>query len=329
MKSKIKSLNLKAALFAVGALTVTSMAAKANNFSCVFTEPWITVIGKISRPLKVLTEQNKIMLYNGALNTKPNISKIKKTDRTDKTIKFNDVLEINFAEIGSDGMSDINFPYSAIMNFEGHQLHGGCSAELKYYENYVVRFPSYKHSLGQTLVNYWPGEYGSYVGFKVAKTVKFKKGATLSDLISNTASKKTCTLNKGKKLVPIQAKKNEVYASIDKATQYTVNKDISVSVENGFEIKKGEIITLLAYAAEGFCILEKNGKAFGWECPGNSDDGSFTEIKTEESTSPGVETDIEKGEYVYTKCSEGHSAWISNKQMSEDTVHFKSYFVQP
>jgi hypothetical protein len=286
--------------------------AQAKFYNCTFTEPFINLY---------ISTQNKTVTIDAA---DPDISRmvpIKSIKEKGKLLRINDDIKIFLADEGFDGMSDLNYPYK----IQYQKMLGGCTSEATSNKTQVERIGSFINGTGLTIVNYWPGEYGFAVGYKVSKDVTLPIGSTYNNLESATKEEKACTLKKGKRLIPSLAKKGEVYSSVQTSSKWKALKDIPKDGAYSKAIKTGEEVYEITYASEGYCSIEKDGKLFDLFCPSNSPE-LFKQVTGPVPTPTPEEHsgDIATGEYVLTKCAEGHMTWVSQKQMESDQEHFES-----
>jgi hypothetical protein len=291
-------------------IAMSSLNAEAKNYKCSFTEPFFD--------MEISTIDKTISIKDAVEPSNSKTIQIVEQQLEAYTFKINNDIEISFKEEGSDGMSPLNFPYQ----IKYGSLFGGCSSEDNFYKTSIKRFPAFQNATGLTLVNYWPGEYGNVLGYKVLRTVKLAKEQTYKNLESSEMSSKSCTLKRGHRFIPSLAQKYENYSSIQRSNRYVVLKDLPSDAANALVLKTGDHLIELTYAAEGFCIVEHKGVLSDMFCPSNSPE-LFNKIQPEPIDDLG-EKDIAEGEYVYTKCVEGHSAWVPKIVMEKDTRHFKS-----
>lgn len=110
---------MKSLLIAVVALF--SMNTFAEKISCLYTEPF----------LSVLVELDRGAIYVNELGTE----KVKK-ERIESAIEVNGVLNIVTKNTmltidknnkGNDGMSDEVYDYDTLLNHNGHKVYGGCN----------------------------------------------------------------------------------------------------------------------------------------------------------------------------------------------------------
>lgn len=300
----------------IGSLVLTQLLsasfAEAKFYNCTFTEPFINLY---------ISTQNKTITIDAGDRQLNSMIPIKSIKEKGKLLKINDDISISLAEEGSDGMSELNFPY--MIQFQ--KMFGGCTSEATYNKTQLERIGSFSNGTGLTIVNFWPGEYGFATGYKVTKDVTLPVGSTYNNLENATKEEKACTLKKGKRLIPSLSKKGEVYSSVQASSKYVALKAIPKEGPYGKAIKAGEEIYEITYASEGYCNVEKDGKIFDRFCPSNSPE-LFKQVSGPvETPSPEVSgLDIPTGEYVLTKCAEGHMTWVSQKQMESDTKHFES-----
>lgn len=300
-------------LIAVQVLMATN--AEAKFYSCEFTEPFFDLL--ISTESKIITYAPAEM--DGVYNKHIKVESIKELK---DHILINDNILINYEKTGSNGMSDDVYPYSVEYTDENGTKHfGGCASEEKHYSTILSRISS-TDKFGLTMVNYWAGEYGHVTGFKTKNTVLLAAGETYSDIENYPPIKdeKVCKIKKGKTFIPSLASKGEIYAGLFKTQKYLAIENYDDSNEDDTNIKKGDIYYELAYASEGYCVVENNGKANILFCPSNSTTLTGTPIfqLVDEQNQPiAVDPTVEfSSEYVYTKCEDQHWTWISKELMS-------------
>jgi hypothetical protein len=287
--------------------------AQAKFYNCTLTEPFINLY---------ISTQNKTVTIDSGDRDLNQMVPIKSIKEKGKLLKINDDIIISLAEEGSDGMSDLNYPYQ--IQYQ-KLIFGGCTSEATFFKTQVERISSFSNGTGLTIVNYWPGEYGFATGYKVTKDVTLAAGSTYNNLEHNIKEDKACTLKKGKRLIPSLSKKGEIYSSVQTSSKYVALKAVPKEGKYGRAIKAGEEVYEITYASEGYCNVEKDGKLFDLFCPSNSPD-LFKQVSGPVAT-PSPEdnmNDIPTGEYVLTKCAEGHMTWVSQKQMENDPKNFVS-----
>ena len=90
-------------------------------------------------------------------------------------------------------------------------------------------------------------------------------GSTWIKLVANENDKKTCTIKKGKRFLPLTKKSGEVFASLSNPVKYFAQVNSGIE-EGGFSYHKGEEIVSLFEISEGYCLLEKKGRRFESGC---------------------------------------------------------------
>lgn len=313
-------MNMKSKLL-IGLLTLSHLSiADAKFFRCDFTEPFFNLL--ISTDSKIVTYLPEGGPSEGFYSKKIKVDSIKNKNNQ---ILINNNIKISNNVIGSNGMSDHSYPYlieyideAGISNF------GGCKSEEKHYSTLISRIPSFDN-FGLTMVNYWPGEYGHVTGFKAIKETVIPADQTYLDIerAEPEIDSKSCTIKKGKMFIPSLGTKGEIYATIFKTRKFVAQSDFNETVGNKRTIKKGDVYFELAYASEGYCFVETNGKVDTSSCFGNEDavvNGKplFQEVDAEGKpiTTPPNPDDMAK-EYVFTQCQDGHWTWIPTDYMSK------------
>ncbi len=113
--------------FAAVAAVLVSSVAHAETITCVFSEPFVkTVYDSSQKTLAVPTR------FDGQSVTHlRNVSQVSTGDKSFDLVsadgKVLQRLHLTFA--GSDGMSEIVFPYDVRWNYGRGELRGGCSSE--------------------------------------------------------------------------------------------------------------------------------------------------------------------------------------------------------
>ncbi|MCB9026176.1 MAG: hypothetical protein H6625_07670 [Bdellovibrionaceae bacterium] len=251
--------------------------AHADFYSCNFTEPFYQIF--LSTKLKRAT------IYDDPTGIGQSLKIVKSTTEGYKrsyNLENGKTISIDRNLVGNDGMSDQFYPFEIIYN---GQL-GGCDGEVVYLSATIERWASAKAPLGLNFVNYWPGEYGHVTGYKIQKTLTLPAKTTWSNLKYDWMNESTCTLVKNKKLVPILAAKNEIYAHLTPTESWGPRSNKSY---------------LIAYTSENQCIVESALGMNSIECPDIQ--SPIKEVETHMPTAP-------YGNYVYTLCNEGYYTWI-------------------
>jgi uncharacterized membrane protein len=110
----------------IAALLLVSVQAQADIIQCHFTEPFITTsysMAQQSLTVAAYGDKTPAVIKNVSFQIKgPG-----KFELTDKDGKVLQALELNYK--GSDGMSDVVYPYDAQYAYSGTQtLFGGCES---------------------------------------------------------------------------------------------------------------------------------------------------------------------------------------------------------
>lgn len=112
----MKSIFLGALISLVGAT-----AAHADNFKCVFTEPFFTLeYSMVQQSLKTTSPEDSSVAKNISFQIKG------PSDFALMDAEKNVVVELKLTQNGSDGMSDRRYPYEAKWN----GLIGGCESNF-------------------------------------------------------------------------------------------------------------------------------------------------------------------------------------------------------
>jgi len=292
-------------LFILGIL-FSSFPAQAEFFKCQFTEPFASLlVSTIHKTVNVSFYGNNNMSgTQKILKQKSNGSHLSLSLNNGRT------LEIYKNKAGNDGMSDYLFPYDAKYG----NLWGGCESESKQLGYLLNRVRDLRGSNGALFIDTWPGEYDSFKGYQVLKTVKLPAHATyVAPTTGGDKGSMSCTLPKGKYLVPIKAKKGELFAHFTLPSKVSAIHD---DINNG--IKKGDEYLLLSYLGnwfsylgKGYCLMEKDGKIFDGPC--NGDAKPFAPINMNRPDQPAP-----LGNYMFAQCKEGHFAWLHEKTFASD-----------
>ena len=275
---------LNAILFTV----FTPTLVQAEFYACDFTEPFFQVYIATSSQNVTVSHWDKRSSYG----TK--ITKIKKSGfKRTFELANGKSIEIDRNIVGNDGMSDQFIPFT--IQFDGNW--GGCDSEDTLRDSVIYeRWSSWNAPNGLSFVNYWPGEYGMVMGYKALENVSLKKAYTWQRLNHAQRDEKTCTIRKGKLIVPIEAKGNEIYGHLTPTAKVQ---------------EQGQSTHVIAYSGEGYCLMEGAEYKDFDSCPDYN-----TKV---------IEIDEEShllapfGSYVFMKCQEGHYSWIHEEAFSDSS----------
>jgi hypothetical protein len=98
----------------------------------------------------------------------------------------------------------------------------------------------------------------------------------------------------------------QVFRTVHPTRTYRVKKDFNFS--GGVTVRKGDVVSELAYLAEGYCKLQVGDRTFDDRCLEMSP-GHF-KLKNDPDTAP--------RQFFQTRCAEGHDAWIEAVDALED-----------
>ncbi len=101
--------------------------------------------------------------------------------------------------------------------------------------------------------------------------------------------------------------------------------------EDDFFYKKGDKVVSLAYESEGYCTVERAGVRYSITCI-MPDGKEFKKIDTDVPLSPQIDRVVaipKEGEYIYTKCAEGHFTWVPTSIMKLDQKNFGGLAIRP
>ncbi len=269
-----------------------SINAHAEFYSCHFTEPFFTVF--LTTKYGFATVEK----FDG-VETAGEQSKIVKTKRNKATVEFKladgATLTIDRNEVGSDGMSDIKFPFTGTYVKGDFRNVGGCDDERTYEGVTLERLGSLNSINGQSFVNFWPGEYGALGGYRAKVKTTIPAKDTWADLRNLNQKSKDCTIRAKKEIVPIKGARSDIYAYLAPTMKGKAVEDIPQ-----IGVKAGETVVVVTPVGENFCVVEANGKIDQTTCP----------EEIEQVTVMSEESLPEFGKWAYIRCEEGHSAWI-------------------
>jgi len=316
-----------------------SSISRAAFYSCSFTEPFFNLY--ISTKEKIISATSINTLEPSEFYRRIPYNSDKKEG---ENFSINDNITIQHNEQGSDGMSDLKFPYLIKYKIaDNHTLYGGCTSEMMGFQTLINRLSSEVDEHGLSKIDYWPGESAYMHGYKVIKNVTIPANTNYTQIEDfRDLDPKKCTLVKGKRFIPIKAAKDEIYTHLSSVTKYKILKDVviketlydkafKVTGEKVTTLKKGKFVFELSPTQEGQCFMQYGSKIVHDSCPNNDINQSYQVVGIDNKplkTPAKSELQDGKNEYssmnlVYTRCKEGHWSWISaDKVMIKDNVHF-------
>ncbi len=245
--------------FSIWTSLLLGINVQSRSYYCNFAKPSLNLI--VSVKSATVTKVNE-STQNVMKIVKSKFVTIGTMTREIFLLKNGDDVQITVSASGRDGLSDYFYPYA--INYQGNE--GGCeSVDIDDEGLSVSRVKSLTNSIGEVIVTSWPGEYGNYQGFKAIKDVVLPSGTTWLKLAANENNKKTCTIKKGNRFLPLNKKPGEVFASLSNPVKYVAQVNSGIE-EDGFSYHKGEEIVSLSEISEGYCLLEKNGRRYDSGC---------------------------------------------------------------
>lgn len=299
------------------------LGAEARQYRCKFNSP--------AFDLEISTQDRKVTKTSQTGDSKWRITESKRVTLVGETrdvfiLDSGEDVQVSLTDPSKDTTTGYFYPFAA--TFSGAR--GGCESEENEDGAYIARNKSLVNQLGEVVVNNWPGEFGAYQGYLVTKKVTLPQASTWQKLVAFGRDFRSCTLKKGTRFLPFKKRAGEAYVSLSRPQKY-VAKFSSGLAEDDFSFRQGDQIISISPESEGYCLVEKEGVRYDVNCL-DSNGKLFGRIDTKVELKPDLDPELSvpaEGEYVYTKCIEGHSTWVPVSLMKRDKANFKATTLRP